>query len=305
MKWIVKKFGVLLMSCCMLVFLSCSTDSETDVNVEDENTEVNLVLKKVNFQFEGDDGQNFIEFSETGLPVSGSVNTFSYDSENRLIENTFLGGFGSIMPRSYIYEENILVGLNTPSIGSSDGVSIQQGDILYEDGNRVIHSFNDGGLSYNFTDDTFNHILSLGRYEGDNSSNLFKRYDYVYDSEINLVLVNEYDMDETTGEEIHRYTYDIEYDTKMNPYYKFQEHHPIVFNLLGFDFDSSTLNFIEPHLRRNAKHNVISILRTRLNDGSEYIYSFDYDYNEDDYPTLRYRYHGNGNLLNTLHFEYY
>jgi len=306
MKWIVKKFGVLLMSCCMVVFISCSTDSdsETGVNVEDENTEVNLVLKKINFQFIGDT-QNFIEFSEAGLPVSGNVNTFSYDLENRLIENTFMVFIDAIMPRTYIYEEDLLVGLNTPSMGSSDGVSIQEGDILYEDGNRVIHSFNDGGLSYTFTDNTYNHILSLGRYEGENSSNFFKRFDYVYDANMKLVLVNEYDMDEASEEEIHKYTYDIEYDTKMNPYYKFQEHHPIVFNLLKFDFDSSTLEFIEPHLRRNANHNVTSILRTRLSDGSVYSYTFDYEYNEDDYPTLRNRYLGNGNLFNILHFEYY
>ena len=288
----------------LVTFLSCSTDSETVVIEDDENTEVNLDLKKVNFQFT-DDTQYFIDFSETGLPVSGNVNTYSYDSEIRLIENTFLGGFGSIMPRSYIYDEDMLVGLNTPSMGITDVVTIQEGDILYDEGNKVIHSFNDGGLSYTFIDDSYNLILSLGRYEGENSNNFHQRYDYVYDSEMNLVSVNEYDIDQTTGDEYHKYTYDILYDIKLNPFYKFQEHHPIVFNLLGFDFDSSTLEFIEPHLRRNAKHNVVSILRTRLNDGSEYNYSFDYEYNEDDYPIMRNRYHGDGSLLNTLHFEYY
>ena len=268
---------------------------------------------KVNFQFEGDDSQYFLEFSEAGLPVLGNINTFTYNANDQLIENTFLGGFGLVMPRSYEYQGDVLIGLDLRSQGATDGLFIRQGDILYEEGNTIIHALYQEdeiyvGIVYSFATESYNHITSFGYFDGEDSNNLYKWYDYEYDDNNNLVWMNEYDIDETTGEQTLSDTYDIEYDTKLNPFYKFQEHHPIVFNLLSFDFDSQpSLTFLEPHLRRNAKHNVLLVERTSFFNGntSTYNFTFEYEYNEDDYPTMRNRFHNNGSLLNSLNFEYY
>ncbi len=291
----------------LLLFLTgCSSDDST-TNTEIEAQLPALKSTQTNMFF-GAPADWYMEFAEDGRPTSTEDYSFSYDANNQLIENiniNFSGGTDYSETRRYEYENGQLNRFDFTSFLSSDGIGWIFGDIAI-DGRVVEHQIFDGSRVYRYTflDEDYRYLEMIERFNFNSSDEPIERYEYEYDDQMRMIACKEYGIHAVSNELVFRATYNITYDDKNNPLHlAFKDHDPLVFGLITFRRDRSTLYFLESHLRRNMANNVTSIEREYLS-GNTYSWDYEYTYTSDDLPLTRRRVL-DGTITDEVIYDYY
>ena len=304
MNFISKKCGSLLILVFSVLIYSCkSSDEEVPHHLESRLMQIQTESTLMPVQV--------LEFSEDGRPISETNRTFIYDANRHLIESTEdTGRF--ILSTYYSYSNDKLIRYDTPAIGSSDAVIRVNGEITYEDLIITRTAIVDGEIQYlqkyTFLSDDYRHIARIEGIPGANTSLIINLFDYEYDADFNLVTVKEFEINPITSDPELKYTYTIEYDEMKNPFFQFMGQNPIVYGLMSFSFDTSTLSVgtaIDPMVRRNGQHNITKVTRTNTVSGSTFLWNFDYVYNVDGYPIEKKRIDENGDFGYTSIYSYY
>ncbi|WP_111682003.1 hypothetical protein [Winogradskyella tangerina] len=284
-----------------LLIFSCENESIQGEQQQEDPTDpfepppVQLILNELKTTELNDFQREFINyFDPTGRHTSSDAN---FTQQNTIFTSIEEIAYNSNGLRTSYNKNNNGFETNAVNFAYQDNVLTQVTDVVSGPGNTYTLDYSnnqiivnvsgnfEGRFVYVFADNTFQQLISSESTIPyvNASSNPNYRFEYQYDSELNISQITRLEYNDTTEMLEVDYTEVYTYDDKFNPLRVLFETNPLI--VLDPDVVRPLVYGISSHSRFYNNRNILTITRNYSNSTEQRLTTFTYTYNEFDFPT--------------------